>query len=112
MRYGTCPLRGRRTFRKHGRQEENRTRRTAPSAPPTPAAVVAIMKWAEAALPRAANFGILFSYDGNFFQCTAIRNAPEALVSFLRERGPFKPPPETPLFQILRTRDVVQRADD
>ena len=30
--------------------KENRTRRTAPSAPPTPAAVVAILKWAAAAL--------------------------------------------------------------
>jgi hypothetical protein len=60
----------------------------------------------------AAKFGILFTYDGGFFQYAAVRHAPEPLVRFLRRRGPFKPPSGAPLHQILKTRDVAHRADD
>ena len=40
MRYGTWPPRDRRNFWKLSRRKENWTRRTALSAPPTPARVV------------------------------------------------------------------------
>ena len=59
-----------------------------------------------------AKFGVLCSYDGNLFQYVAVRNAPEPLLEFVRQRGPFQTVPGTPLDHILKTRDISHRADD
>jgi GAF domain-containing protein len=59
-----------------------------------------------------AKFGILFNYDGNRFQAAAHRNTPSALLEYLNQRGPFQPPPGTPLDQLLKTNNVTHRVDD
>ncbi|MGN6748161.1 MAG: GAF domain-containing protein [Xanthobacteraceae bacterium] len=59
-----------------------------------------------------AELGLMYSYDGKLFHNAAMRNAPEALVEFHRQRGPFEPPPGTPLDRLLKTKDVVSSADD
>jgi len=59
-----------------------------------------------------AELGLMYSYDGKLFHNAAMRNAPEALVEFHRQRGPFEPPAGTPLDRLLKTKDVVSSADD
>ena len=59
-----------------------------------------------------ARFGVLFSYDDDLFKYAAVRNAPEPFLEFIRQRGPFQAVPGTPLYHILKTGDVVHRADD
>ena len=59
-----------------------------------------------------AKFGVLHSYDGNLFQLAAVRNAPEALLEFYRQRGPFQPSSGSPLFRLQKTGAVVRTADD
>ena len=59
-----------------------------------------------------AKFGILFSYDGNQFHAAAHRNTPPALLEYLNQRGPFRPPPGTPLDRLLKGNDVAHRVDD
>jgi GAF domain-containing protein len=59
-----------------------------------------------------AKFGILYSYDGSFFHNAATRNAPQSLVEFHRQRGPFQPPAGTSLDRLLKTNDVVHLVDD
>jgi class 3 adenylate cyclase/putative methionine-R-sulfoxide reductase with GAF domain len=58
-----------------------------------------------------AEFGILCSYDGNLFKYAAVRNVPPALLDFVLQRGSFLPKPRTPLDQLLKTGNVVHRAD-
>jgi adenylate cyclase len=58
-----------------------------------------------------AEFGILCSYDGNLFKYAAVRNVPPALLDFVLQHGSFLPKPGTPLDQLLKTRNVVHRAD-
>jgi GAF domain-containing protein len=59
-----------------------------------------------------AKFGVLCSYDGKLFQYVAVRNAPEPLLEFVRQRGAFQTVPGTPLDHILKTGDISHRADD
>jgi GAF domain-containing protein len=59
-----------------------------------------------------AKFGLLLSYDGKLFRLTADCNLPPALLEFLKRRGPFQAPPGTSLDRLLKTHDVVHRADD
>jgi GAF domain-containing protein len=59
-----------------------------------------------------AKFGILFNYYGNRFQAAAHRNTPSALLEYFNQRGPFQPPPGTPLDQLLKTNNVTHRVDD
>ena len=58
-----------------------------------------------------AKFGILCSYDGNLLKYVAVRNAPPAFLEFLQQRGSFPPRTGTPLDELLKTRDIVHRAD-
>jgi GAF domain-containing protein len=58
-----------------------------------------------------AKFGILCSYDGNLFKYTAVWNAPPAFLEFMRQRGSFAPRAGTPLDRILKTKNIVHRAD-
>jgi signal transduction histidine kinase len=71
----------------------------------------------EAILERAvrlceAKFGILNLCEGDAFRVVAMRNAPPALYEFMQQRGAFHPPAETPLDQLLRTKQLVKRSDD
>ena len=45
------------------------------------------------------------------FHNAAMRNAPEALVEFQRQRGSFHPPPGTSLDRLLKSLNVI-RSDD
>jgi class 3 adenylate cyclase/putative methionine-R-sulfoxide reductase with GAF domain len=58
-----------------------------------------------------AEFGILLTFDGEYFHNEVTRNAPHALLEFHKQRGPFKPAPATPLGRLLTTEDVVHSAD-
>jgi GAF domain-containing protein len=58
-----------------------------------------------------AKFGILFRYNNEKFNATALLGAPPALAEFHRQRGSFQPPAGTPLDCLLRTKDVVLTAD-
>jgi GAF domain-containing protein len=59
-----------------------------------------------------AKFGILFSYDGIRFRAAAHRNTPPTLFEYLNQRGPFQPPPGTPLDQLLKANNIAHRVDD
>src|SRR5262245_5057674 len=59
-----------------------------------------------------AKFGQMYRYDGEQFHVSAMRDAPTPLVEFQQQRGPFSPPPGTPLDRLLKTTDVVRSADD
>jgi two-component system NtrC family sensor kinase len=59
-----------------------------------------------------AKFGTMYRYDGDMFHPAAVLNAPPTLSEFLQQRGAFKPPSGTPLDRLLRTKSVVQSADD
>jgi GAF domain-containing protein len=59
-----------------------------------------------------AKFGVLFTYEGGRFQYAATRNVPQTLLEFYRQRGSFTPPPGSPLDQLLKTKDIVQFADN
>ena len=58
-----------------------------------------------------AKFGILCSYDGNLFKYAAVRNVPPAFLEFVLQRGSFAPRAGTPLDRLLKTRNIVHRAD-
>src|SRR6516225_9130717 len=59
-----------------------------------------------------AKFGALFTYQNELFCPVAHRNTPLALLEFMNQRGPFRPPRGTSLDQLLNTNDFVHRADD
>jgi GAF domain-containing protein len=58
-----------------------------------------------------AKFGVLCSYDGNLFKYAAVWNAPPAFLEFMRQRGSFAPRAGTPLDRILKTKNIIHRAD-
>src|SRR5262249_13511605 len=59
-----------------------------------------------------AKFGNMFLYDGKLFHSAAFYNAPQALLEFLQQRGPFRPPPGTSLDRVMQTKAVAHIADD
>src|SRR6516225_3357520 len=59
-----------------------------------------------------AKFGILYTYQNDLFHPVAHRSTPTALLEFLNQRGPFRPPRGTSLDQVLKTNSFVHRADD
>ena len=59
----------------------------------------------------AAKFGTLFRYDGKAFHTAASVGTPPALVEFQKQRGPFQPGPEHPLYRLVRTKQVSHTAD-
>ena len=59
-----------------------------------------------------AKFGNMFLYDGKLFHNAAFYNAPQALLEFLQQRGPFRPPPGTSLDRVMQTKAVAHIADD
>jgi GAF domain-containing protein len=68
----------------------------------------------DAMLEKAASlceaaFGILWTYDGEFYRAAAFRNVPRAYVEFLREPPPAGP--ETTLGRIAAGAAVVQISD-
>jgi hypothetical protein len=58
-----------------------------------------------------AKFGVLCSYNGELFKYVAVWNAPPAFLEFMRQRGSFAPRPGTPLDRILKTKNIIHRAD-
>ena len=59
-----------------------------------------------------AKFGILFRYDTETFEAVAQFGVPQALTEFLRQRGSFQPPTESPLDRLSRTKNVVRISDE
>jgi GAF domain-containing protein len=59
-----------------------------------------------------AKFGTLYRFEGNAFHWVAQVGAPLEFAKFLRQRGPFQPPPGTMLDQVLRTKEVRHTADE
>jgi hypothetical protein len=59
-----------------------------------------------------AKFGALFRFENGVFLLVAQLNVPPALSEFLRQRGAFTPPAETPLDLLLRSKELIHRADD
>jgi GAF domain-containing protein len=59
-----------------------------------------------------AQFGLMYSYDGNMFHNAAMRDAPVELLEFHRQRGSFLPPLGTTLDRLLKTKNVIHSADD
>jgi signal transduction histidine kinase len=59
-----------------------------------------------------ANFGIMYRYDNGQFHLAALLNAPPVLAEYVRDRGPFLPPPGTPLDRLFRTKEVTYTADE
>jgi signal transduction histidine kinase len=58
-----------------------------------------------------AQFGILMSYDGGLMHKTAVRNVPPALLEFMEQRGPFRPPAGTALAEVIETGRVAHHFD-
>ncbi len=58
-----------------------------------------------------AQFGILMSYDGGLMHKTAARNVPPALLEFMEQRGPFRPPAGTALAEVIETGRVAHHFD-
>ena len=58
-----------------------------------------------------AKFGVLCSYNGDLFKYVAVWNAPPAFLEFMRQRGSFAPRAGTPLDRILKTKNIIHRAD-
>jgi signal transduction histidine kinase len=59
-----------------------------------------------------ANFGMMYRFDNGQFHLAALLNAPPALAEYVRNRGPFLPPPGTPLDRLFRTNEVTYTADE
>src|SRR5271166_3792392 len=57
-----------------------------------------------------AKFGNLFLHDHGTFRTVAMHNAPPAYAA-ARMQGTIRPPPDTALGQLARTKQVVQIAD-
>ena len=58
-----------------------------------------------------AQFGILMRYDGGLMHKTAARNVPPALLEFMEQRGPFRPPAGTALADVIETGRVAHHFD-
>ena len=59
-----------------------------------------------------AKFGILWLYDGELFRLGATHGVPPALADFSQQRGAFLPPVGSPLYRLLRAKDLVHTADE
>jgi signal transduction histidine kinase len=59
-----------------------------------------------------ANFGILHVFDGNNFQLAAQVGVPAELAKFQRQRGSFQPTIRGGLDRMMRTKQVIQTADN
>ena len=59
-----------------------------------------------------AQFGDIFSFDGHAFHFAARVNTPPELAEFLRGRGPFQPIAGGGLDRMMRTKQVIQAADN
>jgi two-component system, NtrC family, sensor kinase len=59
-----------------------------------------------------AKFGILFRFQGEVFLPVAYHGVPQALAKFEQQRGAFKPPAGTPLDHLMRSKELIHRADD
>ena len=58
-----------------------------------------------------AKFGILFTYANGGFAPSVLRGVPEALESFLLNRGAFKPAPASPMEELVKTMSLVHVED-
>ncbi len=58
-----------------------------------------------------AKFGTLFRFDGENLYPAAQFNTPAALLETHTRRGPFKPQPGSSLDHVMRTKQVIHRAD-
>ena len=56
-----------------------------------------------------AAFGLLWTYDGEFFHAAALRNLPEVMAEFAFK--PYRAGPRSGLGRLVRTRKVVRIAD-
>src|SRR5690348_13833009 len=59
-----------------------------------------------------AKFGVLFRYQGSEFYPAAWVGVPRRYEEFNRRRGLFRPDPGAPLDRLLRTKELVQTADE
>jgi signal transduction histidine kinase len=59
-----------------------------------------------------AKFGILHVFDGNNFQLAAQVGVPAELAKFQRQRGSFQPTIRGGLDRMMRTKQVIQTADN
>jgi len=50
-----------------------------------------------------AKFGTLYLTEGDGYRTVAMHNVPSAFAEFIRQRGPFKPPPGIHLDRVMRT---------
>ena len=58
-----------------------------------------------------AKFGLLFRYDGEMLEFVADMGTSPALAEFVRQRGPFRPNPNTLLARVIRTKKVSETQD-
>ena len=58
-----------------------------------------------------AKFGTLYLTEGDGYRTVAMHNVPSAFAEFIRQRGPFKPPPGIHLDRVMRTKQVSHTAD-
>src|SRR5262249_44155929 len=58
-----------------------------------------------------AKFGLLFRFDGKFFDVAALVDVPPALAEFAAKQRPFLPEPGIALDRLLRTKQVIRSAD-
>jgi len=58
-----------------------------------------------------ARFGILYRYANEAFESAALFGAPTALAEFLQRQASFRPEAGSGLDRVLRTKDVVRKAD-
>jgi signal transduction histidine kinase len=58
-----------------------------------------------------AKFGTMFRFDGALFHLAAQFGTPPKLAEHQRQRGPFQPPPGSPLDRVMRTKQVSHTAD-
>jgi two-component system, NtrC family, sensor kinase len=59
-----------------------------------------------------AKFGVLYRYNSGTFDTVAQFGTPPAFAEFLQHRGSFQPTPGVALDRVVRTKDVVNIADD
>ena len=60
----------------------------------------------------AAKFGVLYHNKDGVFDPAAIYHVPEAFAAFLKGRGPFRAPEESPLGRILKTQRLIHTLDE
>ena len=60
----------------------------------------------------AAKFGVLYHNKDGVFDPAAMYNVPEVFAAFLKGRGPFRAPEESPLGRILKTQRLIHTLDE